>query len=254
MSSDLKFGKTAARPEAVKFKFANYADKKVLPKPPRSFGHEASVPKTKWGMLANDQYGCCVLAGAAHESMLWTRMSKTCPDSEFSEAGVLAAYADITGFKPSDPATDNGTDMKDAASYRRKVGILDKNNERHKIAAYLSIDPTNLTEHYQALYLFGALGIGIQCPSNVIDQFDAGKAWSVTKGTKIEGGHYVPLVARRNTLMCVTWGKTQGMTAGFFGKYNDESIAYLSEEMLENRKSPEGFDYDALLADLNSLK
>lgn len=249
----LKFGKTPARPEAMKFKFANYALSSKLPKPPKNFGHEAAVGKD-WGMMANDKWGCCVLAGAAHESMLWTRMSQNCIDATFTDANVLAAYSEITGFNPNDPNTDQGTDMKEAASYRRKTGITDSKGNVHKVAAYLSVAPGNLTEHYQALYLFGAVGIGIECPSNVIDQFDAGKPWSVTKGTKIEGGHYIPTVAKRTHLECVTWGRIQGMTTGFFGKYNDESVAYLSEEMLDNRKSPEGFDYDALLADLNSLK
>lgn len=249
----MKFGKKPACPEAMKFKFANYAVSRKLPKPPKTFGHEAAVGKD-WGMMANDRYGCCVLAGAAHESMLWTRMSKNCPDSSFTEANVLAAYSAITGFNPADPNTDQGTDMKDAASYRRKTGIIDKDGNAHKIAAYLAIEPGNITQLYQALYLFGAVGIGIECPSNLIDQFDKGKPWSVTRGTSIEGGHYIPLVAKRNHLMCVTWGREQGMTAGFVGKYCDEAVAYLSEEMLDDRKSPEGFDYDALLADLNSLK
>lgn len=249
----MKFGKKPARPEAVKFKFANYANSAALPKPPKTFGHEV-IAGGDYGMLGNDQFGCCVFAGAAHESMLWTRSSKTCPDANFTRENVLSDYSAVTGFDPNKPDTDQGTDMKEAASYRRKTGIVGSGGERHKIAAYIAVDPSNLTQTYQALYLFGSLGIGIQCPSNIIEQFDKKKPWSVTKGTTIEGGHYIPLVAKRNTLLCVTWGRLQGMTTGFFGKYNDESLAYLSEEMMDNRKSPEGFDYDALLRDLNSLK
>ena len=44
------------------------------------------------------------------------------------------------------------------------------------------------------------------------------------------------------------------MTDAFFRKYNDESIAYVSEEMLTGGKSPEGFDAAALLVDLKAIK
>ena len=52
----------------------------------------------------------------------------------------------------------------------------------------------------------------------------------------------------------VTWGALQGMTTGFFSKYCDEAIVYLSEESLTNGKSPEAFDYASLQADLAALK
>lgn len=67
-------------------------------------------------------------------------------------------------------------------------------------------------------------------------------------------GHYVPLVARRTHMECVTWGWLQGMTNAYVEKFGDEAIAYVSEEALTARRSPEGFDYDALLADLRSLR
>ncbi len=144
--------------------------------------------------------------------------------------------------------------MQVAASYRKKTGVKDAQGNRHKVAAYLAITPGNLAEHYIAMYLFGAVGIGIKVPNNAIDQFKAGKPWSVTKGSSIEGGHYVPLVAHRGNLLCVTWGKVQQMTASFFKKYNDESVVYISQEILNNGKSLEGFDLAQLQADLAQLK
>jgi hypothetical protein len=252
MSLNLKLGKKAARPEAVKFKLTDFVNLTELPKPPRSFGHEALFGRKAWGMLGNDGFGDCVWAGAAHETMMWNK--EVGKDVLFTDKQVLSDYSAVTGFNPSDPNTDQGTDMKEAASYRRKTGIIDAKGVRHKVAAYLSITPGNIQEHYVALYLFGAVGIGIEFPGTAMDQFNKGKSWSVVRGARIEGGHYIPLVAKRTHIECVTWGQVQPMTTAFFTKYNDESIVYVSNEALVNRKSPEGFDYEKLMQCLGALK
>lgn len=245
----LKLGKTPARPGAVSFRLVDYIWKDALPKPPAHFGHE--VIERDYGMLGNDSVGDCVIAGACHETMLWNHEAGT--SVAFDDACALRNYSDITGYDPNDPNSDQGTDMAVAAAYRRKTGIVDANGVRHQVAAYLAIEPGNIVEHYYALYLFGAVGIGINFPSSAMDQFNKGKPWSVVKGAQIEGGHYVPLVAKRTHLECVTWGGLQSMTAAFFEKYNDESICYVSTEALHGGKTPEGFDAAALLADLSKL-
>jgi hypothetical protein len=249
--TQLALGKTAARAGAMTFKLADYIDKKALPKPPKQFGHETLIPAT-WGMLGNDRYGDCVWAGAAHETMMWN--AEAGRKVAFSDASVLSDYSAVTGFNPKKPSTDQGTDMVVAASYRRKTGIVDAAGQRHQVAAYLSIAPGNLNEHLIAAWLFGAIGIGIEFPDTAMDQFNAGKPWDVVSRAKIEGGHYIPLVARRTNLEIVTWGKVQQMTPAFFAKYNDESVAYVSLEALTNNKSPEGFDAAQLQADLAALK
>ena len=203
-------------------------------------------------MLGNDQYGDCVWAGAAHETALWNRESAH--QVLFTDTAVLSDYSAVTGFTPSDPSTDQGTDMQLAASYRKKKGVKDANGRRHKIAAYLSITPGDVQEHLLAAYLFGAVGIGIKFPQSAMHQFNTGQPWTVVNGSPIEGGHYIPLVARRNNmLVCVTWGKTQPLTDAFLKAYNDESIVYVSTEALTAGKSLEGFNKQQLLADLAQL-
>lgn len=246
-----KLGKRPAS-NRVTFKLRNYVDFSKFPKTPASFGHEGLIGAKGWGMMGNDQYGDCVFAGAAHETMLWNK--EAMHSASFSEASVLGDYAAVTGFNPSDPSTDQGTDMAAAASYRRKVGVADAASNRHQVAAYLALTPGDLHEHFLAIYLFGAVGIGIEFPASAMDQFNHGKPWTHVSRSRIEGGHYVPLVARRHGhLTCVTWGQTQEMTDGFFHYYNDESLAYVSLEALTSDRSPEGFDSAQLLADLSSL-
>ena len=56
--------------------------------------------------------------------LLNKEVGTTVPFSDFS---VLSDYSAVTGFDPADPATDQGTDVQDAATYRRVTGLLDAN-------------------------------------------------------------------------------------------------------------------------------
>lgn len=243
----MKLGKLPARPGAVSFSVRDYTT--GLPVPPVRYGHQGLV--SNWQMLGNDQYGDCVWAGAGHETMLWNKEAGK--DVAFTDTEVLSDYSKVTGFNASDPSTDNGTDMTVAASYRRKTGVVAAGNGRHKVAAYLAVtlkDPTLLK---QAVYLFSGVGIGIQFPSSAMTQFNAGKPWTVTKSA-IEGGHYIPAVGYDSKyIYVVTWGKVQKMTWGFYKKYADEALAYLSLEFLLDGKNLEGFNLSQLQGDLSKL-
>jgi hypothetical protein len=247
-----KLGKKPARPGAIKLALDRYADAAALPPLPAVFGHDALIGADNWQMLANDRYGDCVWAGAAHETMMLAREAGKIVS--FTDGGVLSDYAAVTGFDPQEPETDQGTDMTDAAEYRRKTGVVDASANRHVIAAYLALEPGNLIHLYLASYLFGAVGIGLRLPESAFDQTDAGQPWDVVANSRNAGGHYVPLLGRRaHGLHVVTWGALQVMTEAFLKTYCDEAIAYVSTEDLVNQKSPEGFDYAALLRDLKAL-
>lgn len=247
----MKLGKTPARANSVSFRLRDYLSLTTLPTPPALAGHQDLV--TDWGMLGNDTAGDCVLAGAGHETMLWNREAKKTVLITTKDA--LSDYSAITGYNPDDPSTDAGTDMQVAASYRRKTGVIDSNGDRHKVAAYLAITPGNQLEVRQAIYLFGAIGIGIQFPASAMDQFNEGEAWTVVNGSQIEGGHYIPAVGYdARYLYVITWGKLQPVTWAFLEKYQDEGIAYVSEEMLIAGQSLEGFSTEQLVSDLSKLK
>ncbi len=156
------------------FRLADYVDKTVLPHPPATFGHEKTV--VSWGMLGNDSVGDCVLAGAAHEHMVWCDESVPTLACRFDTASVISAYSALTGYVPGKPSTDRGTDMAKAASWRRKSGITDADGHVHKIAAYLAIEGGNVSEILTACWLFGAVGIGLQLPAYAMDEFNAGRA------------------------------------------------------------------------------
>jgi hypothetical protein len=248
----LKLGKRPAR-HAIAFRFGDFFDLKKLPAPPAVFGHWQAVDN--FHMLANDQYGDCVFAGAAHEHMVWS-LEGGKPRARFTIHDVLSDYAAVTGFDPAKPATDQGTDMEEAASYRRKTGVLDATGARHRIDAYVALKIGDVDQLAFASWMFGACGVGLQLPQQAMAAFDKGELWDVPPRPQIAGGHYVPCVGRDacGHFLVVTWGEVQAMTPAFYERFCDEACAYLSLEVLNEKKlSPEGFDETALRAALNSL-
>jgi hypothetical protein len=248
-----KLGKTPARKGAVRFKLATYLKKHELATPPKVFGRQAIVGN--WGILGNKKYLDCVWAGAAHETMLWNKEAHRIV--RFNDKGVLSDYSAVTGFKKGDPISDIGTDSQVAASYRRRIGVIDANRKRHKLVAYLALTPGNVEQLILSMYLFSAVGIGLKLPKTALAQFQRGKPWDVVPGAKPIGGHYVPGVGRslKGNIVVVSWGRTQLMTPRFYRKYCDEAIAYLSEEMLVPpvRRSLDGLNLAQLMADLKTL-
>ena len=154
---------------------------------------------------------------------------------------------------PGHNPTDKGSDVRKVLAYRRKTGIIDAAGKRHQIGAFVKLEAKNLTHIYQAMYLFQAVGIGIEFPGSAMEQFNKGEPWSVVAGAQIEGGHYVPCIAKRANIEIVTWGALQQMTVEFFEKYCDEAWAYISTEDLQKEASPAGFDLSQLKADLAKL-
>jgi hypothetical protein len=257
----LRLGKLAPTRDARDLVFAHYRTPAPI-KVPTTFGHYPLVKE--WEMLGNGPddsvqpgfqgAGDCVFAGGDHETMLWNAEAKTTVTVTGRQA--IADYSAVTGYVINDDATDQGTDVRTALKYRQKTGLLDSHGNRHKIAVYVALEPGNLTELAEAAYLFGAVGIGIQFPDSAMDQFNAGKPWSVVAGSQVEGGHYVPVVGRPSGTYfdCVTWARVQKMTHGFITKYCDEAWAIISTEALAGGKSLEGFDLAQLKADLAALR
>ena len=111
-------------------------------------------------MFGNDRLGDCVEAAAGH---IENQVSLFAGGSEvtISDDDIIAFYSAAGGYVPGDPDTDNGTDMLTALNIWRQAGI---GNSGHKILAYASVNPRNMTEVMQSIAIFGNLYIGIQLP------------------------------------------------------------------------------------------
>lgn len=257
-----RYGKADPTRDDRDLKFARYRTAEPLPAPPDNWGYDNVVPQGGWGMLGNDQWGDCVWAGAAHEHLLTSTVAGR--PASFDDDGVLSDYSAATGFDenagpPGSNPTDRGTNVRSALGYRRSTGIVDAAGTRHKIGAYLALDVDRITsgdfsEVAEAAYLFGAVGVGIQVPKSAEDEFGEHKMWSYVPDSPNAGGHYVPIVAHRKHVECVTWGRVQPMGQRFVSHYVDEAWAIVNPDFLDvNGKNPQGFDMKQLEADLAQL-
>lgn len=237
-------GRLAPHPEDThpRVKLAPALNKAVLPPPPASVNWYSTI--TDWPMYGNDSAGDCVEAEMGHHEEVFSFFGAGTL-VEVTDRDVIGVYSAITGYNPSDPSTDQGTNIQDAMSYWRKSGIAG-----HKIAAFAQVDVNDITEVKTALALFGPLSIGVNFPASGMDQFNSGRPWDVvTNDGGIEGGHCVCLVGYdADYYYVITWGAVQKMTPAWWRKYVEEAWAPLSGEWVSTKTGtdPEGVDLSVL--------
>jgi hypothetical protein len=242
-----KLGKTA--PKAVKFGLRDYLSIVTLPTPPFQAGH---INFADNNMFGNDKVGDCTCADVGHVTLYWNKEAGK--GLAISTKNVLALYSAVSGYNPKDPSTDQGANMADVAQYHLTTGLEDEDGAFHKCAAYMGVTKGNIEEIKQSIYLFGACSIGWALPMSAQQQFQAGVPWSVVNRSPIEGGHDTLAIGYDpDYLYIITWGALQKVEWAFVSKYMDEGIVKLSDEMLKNGKSLEGFNVTQLQADLKAL-
>lgn len=257
----LKFGKLAARPDAVKFKFEDYVDLSVLKPPPTNFGHETLIKQ--WGMGGNDIAGDCVFAGAEHETKLWcAEAGVPVAITDGNSGTAIKNYAVFTGYDPTQTdaqgnnPTDQGTDVASWLARRRTTGFIDDAGKAHKVGAYVKLELGNVDQLRYASYYFDGVGIGINFPEQWMTSFQqGGRTWSAVKRPNYQGGHYISGVAWRGGMPVIcTWGALVHLTLQAYEQVADEVYAYLSPDKLRNGVDANGIAYSALIADINQLR
>lgn len=264
-----RLGKRAFAPDHRDLVFANYrAEERALPKHPAAFGHSSLV--RDYRMLANDQIGDCAIAMIAHFFMLCA--AETGAKIDVTDESVVKLYSDVTGYVPGDESTDEGTVVRDLLKYLRETGYTDAAGKVHRIEAFVRVDHTSLEQLQEACWLFGGVLMGFDLPQSADDQFDAGKAWSVVRGSPSLGGHAVPIFdfapARRTGLTGslldkvlgprtvatgVTWGERQPIEDDFIEAKADEAWVILAGDAFKNGRTIDGFDLASLKADLRAV-
>lgn len=201
-------------------------------------------------MYANDRYGDCVWAMFGHVLQAVTTYGQG-RTTTVDVSALLKGYTEVTGFHPDDPATDQGTVIQDGLDYWRKTGIAG-----HKIVAFAEVDHTDLDMIHTAIYLFGAVLVGINFPAAAMDQFNRHQPWDVVADDGgIQGGHAIPVgYYDTTTERVVTWGRVQRMTPEFWGKYVEEAWVVITPEWVNTTgESPGGIDLHGLGEDFAAL-
>jgi hypothetical protein len=241
-----KLGKLPVRIDVRTLALARYVDTTKLPAPPQQLDLTAGVPD--WPMYANDKIGDCTCAAAGHMIEAWSAAASG-HATEITEQAVLNAFDHV---KQTDPQTgEEGAVELDVLKYWRKSGI-----GGHKIGAFARVSTVDLQLVRTGAYLFGGLYLGLALP--VTAQKQAVWDWTGTLRGPARpgswGGHAVDVVGYDDqALTIVTWGATKQMTWAFWERYVDEAYCLLSNDFLQGGQAPNGFDLEALRADLGLI-
>ncbi len=241
--SAMKLGRHAIKTDNRTLKLATYFSR-GLPTPPPECDWTRGTDR--WGMMLNDHLGDCTIAAVAHAVQVWSAnvsQEITVPDDT-----VLQYYEQWDGYNPNDPNSNNGGVALEVLKNWQKSAFT-----RHKLLAFTSAVYGNHEEVRQGIHLFGGVYIGIALPLTAKTQ----PVWDVVPdaGHAAEpgswGGHTV-FVPRYdpNTYTCITWGQLKPMTLAFWDKYVDDAHVLLSEDWIQQKSAPSGFNLEQLRADL----
>jgi hypothetical protein len=240
-----KLGKLPPRHDARTLRLSNYISQ-PLAQPPEAVDWGKAV--SDWGMMRNDELGCCTCAAAGHTIQTWTGNVGLLAGP--SDADIVAAYSAVSGYDPSTGDNDNGAVMLDVLRLWRKTGI-----GSHMIGAFAVIDDDLTLRVKQTIANFESVYAGLSLPVSAQSQ----EIWNVVPGPTGSsgswGGHAVNIVAYDSDgLTCITWGGLQRMTWAFWMAYADEAFAAISTDMLNGvGKTPLGFDMARLRQDLTAV-
>jgi hypothetical protein len=214
-------------------------------------------PGFKWGMLANDKIGDCVIAMMLH-SIEDFHLDAGTPVPAFADEDAISIYSAITGYNPNDPSSDRGTNERTAMRYWEHPGLKTSDGDTHTIVATVAVDPSNLNECRIAIDEFVDLQIGIALPITAQGQ----QEWAVVGDGKTGdsapgswGGHGIPYREYdAETFKCVTWGAELLLSVPFHQDYAQEAHVIVTQEMLNKQGiGPSGVAWDELVADIKAL-
>jgi hypothetical protein len=263
----MRLGKKPRKHDPRTLKLARYLTPE-LPSAPPVVDYTGGV--SEWGMMLNDQLGCCTIAAVAHAVQVWAGMTAheiTLPDST-----ILQYYEQWDGYNPAQPLTDQGGVELDVLNQWRQQGFAG-----HALDAYAAIELQEPGVRSQepgedlraAIWLFGGIYIGLELPLSAQTQ----DIWGVAPGSSRQdagatddpgswGGHAVYVVsydcpqppapsAQPPTFTCITWGQLKKMTWPWFAKYCSEAYALISKDWIKaSGVAPSGFDLGTLEEDL----
>jgi hypothetical protein len=201
---------------------------------------------TPWGMLGNDQYGDCGVAGLEHGFMAdagITGITET-PATTEQATGYYLTY---------DNNQDNGVVLSAYLGYVRQKGYYGRT-----VSAYAPVGVHDIPTLQFAVDAYGFAYTGINVTQAMMDAVQSSSpGWSWTSqdaaGEPI-GGHCIPVVGYDdNNLYAVTWGQVIAISYPAWHTMSSEAWAVLTGELLAKGGDNRGVNLAALQSDLNRL-
>ena len=234
----------------------------TLTPPPPAVDYTKGMP-ARLGMMLNDTLGDCTCAAVYHAIQVWTfnangrKVAKmdTEPDSD-----VEQLYIQACGYNPRVPGEGPGGNEQHVLTYLLKTGAPTgpQGAARHKIAAFVEIDPRNVDDVKRAINDCGLAYIGFNVPQSVQPPGSPPPSvWQyVPSDSNIIGGHAVVLAGYdAKGARVISWGQYYTMTWEFFAHFVDEVYAIADNDWIASGgKTPGGLTLAELEAQMKALK
>jgi hypothetical protein len=215
----------------------------ALPKPPPS----VTVPDVPtWGMLGNDQYGDCGVAGLEHGQMA---MASILNLNGFTAPGAQQAVQYYLGYTGGQ---DSGVVLSD---FLRYVQGQSQGFYGELVEAYAPVTVQDIPTLQFAISAYGFAYTGISVTQGMEDAFGSGQPWdmSAVQGSSL-GGHCIPLVGYDSQyLYAVTWGEVQAIAYPAWHQVAEEAWAVISGYAKAAGSDGRGISYASMEADIARL-
>jgi hypothetical protein len=230
----------------------------TLTPPPAAVDYTKGMPPNL-GMMLNDTLGDCTCAAVYHALQVWSyngdRKMVTQPDSD-----VEKLYIQACGYNPRVPGEGPGGNEQHVLTYLFQTGAPTgpTGATRHKIAAFVEVDPRNVDDVKRTINDCGLAYIGFNVPQSVQPPGAPPPAvWDyVPSDSNIIGGHAVVLAGYNAAgARVISWGQYYTMTWKFFAHFVDEVYAIADSDWIESTgKTPGGLTLDQLEVQMQALK
>ncbi len=214
----------------------------AVPTPPSSVNDG-----TPWGMLGNDQYGDCGVAGLEHGFECAASATKE-TEAFPSRGGAVSYYMTYTDGQ------DSGVVLSQYLAYVRQHGYFG-----HTVDAYAPVAVHDVPTLQTATWLYGFsyTGITVYAGMEQAAQSTPDPCWvwdSSTLTGGVVGGHCIPVVAYDdNYLYALTWGNVVAIAYPTWHQIADEAWGVITGELVARQGDGRGISIDALRADLEGL-
>lgn len=227
--------------------------------PPESVDYTERAKPALSKMYQNDTLGDCVVVAIEHTVGVLTGNANNDP-LIFEDKDTVAFYSAACGYDPNKPSTDGGCDLQTCITYWQNHGTPEGSN--HRIAGFLSVDPSNVHECKAALWLFGNLIMGAEMPDEWITPIpQPGFVWDAAGDPDNSNGHcFASFGYNKDTFTISTWGMLGHITPRAMKKYLAPSVSgelytVISEDWLNTAShlAPNSLDWQTLVADFKAL-
>lgn len=230
------------------------AGRKLAPPAP-SIDYTQGMPPNL-GVMLNNSLGDCTCAAYYHALQVWSFNARGVLDTQ-PDNQVLSLYEAACGYRPGNPATDQGGVEQLVLGYILNTGAPVTGGVQ-KLAAFVEVDPRVTDDIRLVVEDCGVCYIGFNVPAYLMSGLTSpGSTWNVQySGTSIVGGHAVVVAGYDAAgVTVISWGTYYRMTWGFWAAYVDEAYALISAEWVRSQGvTPLGMTLAQLETQMEAIK